>query len=78
MVEDNGAGIPASRLQLMNESLEAGLISQGDGYGIYNVNERVRLYYGDGYGLTYESEPGTGTRAFLKICCERAGEKDEL
>ncbi len=78
VVEDNGAGIPASRLQLMNESLEAGLISQGDGYGIYNVNERVRLYYGDGYGLTYESEPGTGTRAFLKIGCERAGEKDEL
>lgn len=38
------------------------------GYGLKNVNERIRLQYGEGYGLTIKSAVGEGTvvRARLK------------
>ena len=35
--------------------------------GTRNVNLRIRLYYGDAYGLSYASEEGAGTRAVIKI-----------
>lgn len=31
------------------------------GMGFRNVHERIRLYYGEGYGLTVDSSPGCGT-----------------
>ena len=34
---------------------------QGHGIGLRNVNERIRLNYGDGYGITVESVYGEGT-----------------
>jgi two-component system sensor histidine kinase YesM len=40
---------------------------QKEGYGIYNVNERIKLYYGDDYGLMFESKFGEWTRATIII-----------
>jgi two-component system sensor histidine kinase YesM len=37
------------------------------GYGLYNVNERIRLEYGDGYGLSVKSVVGEGTTVTVKI-----------
>lgn len=37
------------------------------GIGLSNVAERLRLYYGDGYGLTVESEPGQGTCCWIRL-----------
>lgn len=42
-----------------------------NGYGIYNVNERVKLAYGKKYGLKYISEPGVLTKAILEIPLKR-------
>ena len=36
-------------------------------YGLYNVNERLRLYYGKEYGITLHSEPQRGTRVDVRI-----------
>jgi len=60
-VEDDGVGIEPERLRRMNEDLGRAISRQSEGYGIYNVNERIRLYYGEAYGLCYESEPHVGT-----------------
>lgn len=38
-----------------------------NGYGLANVNERIRLEYGDGYGLSIESVVGKGTTVFARI-----------
>ena len=35
------------------------------GYGVRNVNERIRLFYGEEYGMTVESEEGKGTTVWL-------------
>ena len=34
---------------------------RGSGIGVKNVNERIRLYFGDDYGLQIWSEPDEGT-----------------
>lgn len=67
IVWDNGIGIPKEKLAMINQSLKNGVNSTGEGYGIYNVNERIRLYYGSEYGLSYESEAGSFTKAVLTI-----------
>lgn len=66
-VEDDGEGIEAERLGVINQGLNSGYISQNAGYGIYNVNERIKLYYGDAYGLALESQHQKGTRATITI-----------
>lgn len=43
--------------------------------GYYNVNEIIRLNYGDGYGLYTESEEGAGTCIYMTLPV-RKGEKD--
>ena len=75
VVWDNGAGIPADKLELMNRALAAGETERAEGYGIYNVNERLRLFYGEEYGLFYESEEGQWTKATLKLPLDK-GEVD--
>lgn len=54
-VEDDGTGMDKDTL----EKLFSG--TENKGYGIKNVNERIKLYFGNAYGLCYESEPGKGT-----------------
>ena len=67
IVEDDGEGIEEERLKEIQEGLARGRISEASGYGIYNVNERIKLYYGDAYGLSIESEYKKGTRATIQI-----------
>lgn len=38
-----------------------------NGYGLYNVNERIRLEYGEGYGLSIRSQQGVGTTVTVRI-----------
>lgn len=38
-----------------------------NGVGVYNVQARLQLYYGRQYGLCYESSPGGGTVAIVRI-----------
>lgn len=61
-VEDNGVGIPAAKLEQLFVKREAEL-----SYGLYNVNERIRLFSGEGYGLRVESEENKGTRVTIRL-----------
>lgn len=66
-VEDDGVGISPEKLEEINETLMSGEINEEVGYGIYNVNERIRLYFGEEYGLSLESELGHWTKSILII-----------
>ena len=37
------------------------------GIGIKNIDSRIRLYYGDSYGLSIDSSPGHGTSITIKL-----------
>lgn len=64
-ISDNGIGMTTEEtIQLLNAPKQN--ISQG-GYGIYNVQQRIQLYYGKEYGLQIESIPDQGTIVSLRI-----------
>ncbi|WP_040213373.1 sensor histidine kinase [Clostridium polynesiense] len=54
-VQDNGAGISKDILESLLKD------DKSKGYGVKNVDQRIKLYFGNEYGLVYESEPGKGT-----------------
>lgn len=56
-VEDNGKGIPPDVLEKLQKKRDA---KEERGHGIRNVHERLKLYYGEKYGLmVYSDEKGT-------------------
>lgn len=59
-VEDNGAG--------MEEEVAKSILTQKSrGYGVRNVNDRIRLIYGPDYGLDIRSKVGEGTRITVRF-----------
>ncbi len=66
-VDDDGVGMDAAALKAVNRRLERGETCGAEGYGIYNVNERLRLEYGERWGLRYGSRPGGGLRVEIRI-----------
>lgn len=62
-VEDNGIGLTPERLAQLRAGLEddSGDTRLESGFGISNVNRRIRLYYGRPYGLSIHSEYTRGT-----------------
>ena len=63
-VRDNGAGMNTEQLS----PLQAGEFQEHhSGLGLKNVDQRVRLYCGEGYGLAFESKPGMGTTVSVRL-----------
>lgn len=62
-VEDNGVGIEQDKLEKLRSQLE----KFEEGYGLKNVHNRVRLTYGEEYGVKIESVFGKGTRVLVYI-----------
>lgn len=76
-VSDNGMGIPPERLKMLQRDLERGISVSREGYGIFNVNERIRLHFGSRYGLTLNSRWGEGTVATVHLPCIPLSEVDK-
>ncbi len=69
-VKDNGSGIPKNRLvSIQNLLAKRTQIDEnpGNGFGLFNVNQRIWLHFGDGYGITLESDAETGTTVRIRI-----------
>ncbi|MCR5062259.1 MAG: histidine kinase [Treponema sp.] len=70
-VEDNGAGFTEERLGQVRNELRTGAQDSeklSSVYGLYNVNKKLKLYYGDQTeGLIIESESGKGSKISFTI-----------
>lgn len=67
-MRDNGKGIPQDRLIELQEKLKMpNGEEESDSIGIFNVNARIKLFYGQQYGLTIESREGKGTVVTLRV-----------
>lgn len=60
-VEDNGVGMTEEQCsQILHHE-------PGAGIGIKNVNDRIRIYFGEQYGLSIESELDEGTKIIINM-----------
>lgn len=66
-VEDNGCGMTEEALSRLRRDIEIRDMSRSKSIGLYNINQRMKLYYGEGYRVHVNAEPGKGTcvRLFL-------------
>lgn len=67
-VRDNGMGMP-------QEKAETLVTYQAKGYGLKNVNDRIRLLYGEKYGIRIFSAPDEGTTVVMRF--PKEGRKNE-
>ena len=60
LVKDNGAG-------MSEEIIKQIFVNKTVGYGLKNVDDRIKIFFGDEYGLTIKSERGIGTEVKVKL-----------
>ena len=63
VIEDDGTGMERERL----EEVQAAVNKGNGGYGLKNIDIRIKLQYGSQYGLHLESEKGIGTKVIIGI-----------
>ena len=63
-ITDDGIGISQEKI---NDILGPQIESDNRGYGIQNVIERIKLHFGDEYGIRITSEQGAGTKILIVL-----------
>ena len=68
-VEDNGHGMDEATVRRITERLDQPEAEGDDHYsiGLSNVHQRIRILFGEPYGLTIESEPGVRTAVIIRM-----------
>ena len=64
-ITDDGAGMDSETLKNVQESCGKTVIKDAHSIGISNVHNRIRLNYGEDYGMFVESSLGMGTTITL-------------
>jgi two-component system, sensor histidine kinase YesM len=82
VIRDNGLGIICERLRTIQEELKQGTpkaITSAQHIGLNNVNSRIKLSFGETYGLTVDSTEGEGAvvTIFMKVLMKEGG-RDEI
>ena len=67
-VTDDGVGMtPEAVVQNFSPLAGGGITQAPGGYGVHNINDRLRIAYGPEYGLSCQSTPGAGTTVTIHI-----------
>ena len=67
-VRDNGLGMTEETVEKLLSGKEPHAPSRrGSGIGVRNVHERIRIYFGEDYGLSIVSEPDEGTEVTIRM-----------
>lgn len=73
-VRDNGLGMTEEQVERLFSSSTHVASNRGSGIGVKNVNERIKLYFGEQYGLLIDSEPDEGTSVKIHLPAVPYGE----
>lgn len=66
-VIDNGIGMEVEELEALRKAIEMPGSDQSAGFGLANVNKRIKLNYGNQYGVEIQSKKGEGTEIKITI-----------
>lgn len=75
MVKDDGVGMDAEKFNRLLRENDMGLVEEGDSIGLLNINARLKMIYGEEYGLFIESGPDKGSSVYLTVAARK---EDEL
>lgn len=75
-VTDNGKGMTAAELERLAGNLQKTIFS-GENIGLVNVHQRIRLFYGEAYGVRMESRPEKGTTVTVSLPVRNSSENME-
>ncbi len=79
-ITDEGNGMDEETLRRLNRQIEGKEPAQsrsGNGIGLKNVHDRIRLSFGEEYGLKVESRPGGGTTVIVHLPYQEKEEQNE-
>ena len=77
LISDTGVGMEAEAVTKLNERMQENKISYEEcenGFGLYNVNRRIKLYCGEESGITVESQIEEGTKVHIRMLAIRREE----
>lgn len=66
-VKDSGWGLTAQEVENINTSIRKQVIKESNHIGLSNVNQRIKLAFGENYGIKLESQIGFGTTVSLRL-----------
>ncbi|NLL77855.1 MAG: histidine kinase [Clostridiales bacterium] len=70
-IQDNGRGMAEEELAVLRRNVETKDISRNKSIGLYNINQRVKLCYGNNWGIRINSELNVGTTVRLMLPIEK-------
>jgi hypothetical protein len=73
-VGDNGQGMTEGQLAALNGGFREKAAAEYDGYGLKNLHQRIKLFYGDQYGIAVRSNEDRGLSIDIRIAkmtCEK-------
>ena len=77
-IEDDGEGMVREKVAEITRFINtAKPVEEKKNIGIRNVNQRIKLAYGEAYGITIRSAPYQGSRFTIQLPIMRKGEEDE-
>lgn len=68
-VEDTGKGMNAETIKRLTTKINEKIRNEKEtrGFGLWNVNQRIKIFYGEEYGVKIESIPAIGTKITIDI-----------
>ncbi|MFT3985247.1 MAG: histidine kinase [Lachnospiraceae bacterium] len=66
-IKDNGRGMEKDACDRIISGMNSSILGVGNSIGMRNVNQRIKIYFGDSYGISIQSKIGEGTTVSLCI-----------
>ena len=74
MVKDDGVGMDAGQQNRRLQENDTTLIEEDNSIGLSNINARLKMLYGEEFGLRIESELGKGSAVYLTVAAKKEEE----
>lgn len=66
-VSDDGLGMDEEQRKQIQKQLSEGIVEESESYGLTNVNERLKFFFGDSCTMSVESAQNEGTKVWIEI-----------